>query len=623
MKKFTFLILLLAASLSSFAQKTWTGLAGDGLWTSANNWSGVAVPGSTDDVILDNTNVSGAYSVTLPGNATATTIKSLQIGYNLNANLISLTISNAATATASVLTISGGGATALHIMDNGKLINNSSLVNNAKVITLAANTDFFKISGTGYYHHKIVGGNSAANSPALPSTSSADTNYDFGINSTVEIETTGAASTTLRTEFNRVANWGNLIITSVGQSINFYNTGGLTNTIKGNVTVSTNSVFTGGSGSGGTLIFEKDLIIGSGATFRAANGSGSQIITIKGDVSGDGTFNTITSTGTGLTQVTLEGSLNAKVAISTSTSAGQVAGSFIKFSGGTTNNVTFSGTADSVIKNIIIDSPKNVTLTSKATIPSTTTDNNLSTKAITINSGATLTIGATGELNTDIYPVSGAGTLVVNGKLGIGSLNATDAFAANVFPTTVTLNTGSTVVLNGSAAQNLGARTFKNLTLNNAAGATLKGAIGVDNLSITTGILNLGTFTSTSSTLDFAGTAQDTNKSYGSTSSAATNKDDSKFAGTGILNNAVTLSNKSFEAGTFKYYPNPVENVITLNYINTINTVEVINVLGQTVFASQPNTNSTQLDLGSLNKGIYILKVTSNGQTEGVRIYKK
>ncbi|MFN0051311.1 MAG: hypothetical protein ACKV0T_03920 [Planctomycetales bacterium] len=50
------------------ASVTWDGGAGDGLWTSAANWSGDGVPGSSDDLTID---VEGDATITVRGTPTA------------------------------------------------------------------------------------------------------------------------------------------------------------------------------------------------------------------------------------------------------------------------------------------------------------------------------------------------------------------------------------------------------------------------------------------------------------------------------------------------------------------------------------------------------------------------
>jgi hypothetical protein len=72
----------------------WDGGSSDGLWTSAGNWDGDAVPGSLDEVILDNTNVTGSYTVTL-NSATLQTIEALTINSGTDlADQITLQLTN-------------------------------------------------------------------------------------------------------------------------------------------------------------------------------------------------------------------------------------------------------------------------------------------------------------------------------------------------------------------------------------------------------------------------------------------------------------------------------------------------------------------------------------------------
>ncbi len=62
-------------------QVKWTEARYDHLWTTGSNWSTNTIPSATDNVILDNSNITGDYTVILPGNATVQTVKSLQMGY--------------------------------------------------------------------------------------------------------------------------------------------------------------------------------------------------------------------------------------------------------------------------------------------------------------------------------------------------------------------------------------------------------------------------------------------------------------------------------------------------------------------------------------------------------------
>lgn len=85
-----------------------------------------------------------------------------------------------------------------------------------------------------------------------------------------------------------------------------------------------------------------------------------------------------------------------------------------------------------------------------------------------------------------------------------------------------------------------------------------------------------------------------------------------------------TLSNGSIEnQNSFTFYPNPVNNKLTLNAINNIQKVAVYNMLGQEVMRATPNNLQGELDMSSLQSGAYFVKVSINDVTETIRIIKR
>jgi hypothetical protein len=65
-----FVIFFLLFPSVLFAEtKSWTGFGGNPNWSDPMNWSGAALPLSTDDVLLDNSSLTGSYQVELPDNA--------------------------------------------------------------------------------------------------------------------------------------------------------------------------------------------------------------------------------------------------------------------------------------------------------------------------------------------------------------------------------------------------------------------------------------------------------------------------------------------------------------------------------------------------------------------------
>lgn len=82
------------------------------------------------------------------------------------------------------------------------------------------------------------------------------------------------------------------------------------------------------------------------------------------------------------------------------------------------------------------------------------------------------------------------------------------------------------------------------------------------------------------------------------------------------------LSTGSFDSANFKYYPNPVTDLLTLSYSNAISEVVVYNLLGQQMLTAKPNATQTQMDLSGLNTGTYLVKITSDEVTKTVKVVK-
>ncbi|GGG43005.1 T9SS-dependent choice-of-anchor J family protein [Bizionia arctica] len=73
----------------------------------------------------------------------------------------------------------------------------------------------------------------------------------------------------------------------------------------------------------------------------------------------------------------------------------------------------------------------------------------------------------------------------------------------------------------------------------------------------------------------------------------------------------------------FTYYPNPVNNTLSLRGVKAIQNVAVYNMLGQEVLRSAPNTVDSDLDMSSLNAGTYFVRVTVENATKTIKIIKK
>ncbi|MGB1309164.1 MAG: T9SS type A sorting domain-containing protein [Oceanihabitans sp.] len=84
-----------------------------------------------------------------------------------------------------------------------------------------------------------------------------------------------------------------------------------------------------------------------------------------------------------------------------------------------------------------------------------------------------------------------------------------------------------------------------------------------------------------------------------------------------------TLATQDFDNGlAFTYYPNPVNNALSLKAQKDIENVSVYNMLGQEVLRTAPNAVNTEVNMSALQSGAYFVKVTIGNATETVRIIK-
>lgn len=84
-----------------------------------------------------------------------------------------------------------------------------------------------------------------------------------------------------------------------------------------------------------------------------------------------------------------------------------------------------------------------------------------------------------------------------------------------------------------------------------------------------------------------------------------------------------TLSTGSFVFSNFNYQPNPVTNSLTISNDSIIDNIEIISILGQKIMHANVNDLQTTINLSQLPKGIYFVKVSSEGQERIVKIVKE
>ncbi len=85
----------------------------------------------------------------------------------------------------------------------------------------------------------------------------------------------------------------------------------------------------------------------------------------------------------------------------------------------------------------------------------------------------------------------------------------------------------------------------------------------------------------------------------------------------------IALANSSFEKSTFKMYPNPTSNTLTIENQNVMDSISIYNLLGQEVFKKSVNNTAETINVSSFQSGVYIIKVNIQGEISTQRFLKK
>src|SRR5690554_4700169 len=83
----------------------------------------------------------------------------------------------------------------------------------------------------------------------------------------------------------------------------------------------------------------------------------------------------------------------------------------------------------------------------------------------------------------------------------------------------------------------------------------------------------------------------------------------------------VTVGREDFDSFAFRFYPNPVGDVLNLSSNSEISNINLFNMLGQKVTVVA-NANNTQVDMSALPTGNYIISITIEGVTKTFKVVK-
>ena len=91
-----------------------------------------------------------------------------------------------------------------------------------------------------------------------------------------------------------------------------------------------------------------------------------------------------------------------------------------------------------------------------------------------------------------------------------------------------------------------------------------------------------------------------------------------------VHSQSLVLSNNEFDMEkSFSISPNPFETMLKINSQFTINSLSIYNLLGQELLFKEPLAKKYQMNLRSLDTGIYLIRINSEGKSKSYKIVKR
>lgn len=82
-----------------------------------------------------------------------------------------------------------------------------------------------------------------------------------------------------------------------------------------------------------------------------------------------------------------------------------------------------------------------------------------------------------------------------------------------------------------------------------------------------------------------------------------------------VIKGNKVLNTINFRADNFSFYPNPVENDFFITANNDIKSIKIFTFLGKQIINLKPNKTKVVLELSTLKKGIYLVRVFSDSNS--------
>ena len=85
----------------------------------------------------------------------------------------------------------------------------------------------------------------------------------------------------------------------------------------------------------------------------------------------------------------------------------------------------------------------------------------------------------------------------------------------------------------------------------------------------------------------------------------------------------ILLGVNDFDLSKLNYYPNPVNDQLTISYSETITNVAVFDLNGRLVIQKDFNSDTVQLSFHNLSAGTYMVNVKTKENSQFIKIVKK
>jgi hypothetical protein len=292
--------LLLPAAL--FAErKFWTGNGGDSNWSNPQNWSGVSLPLTTDDVLLDNSAQPLSYQVALPNGAVV--LRTILIYPSPGRNIELILPATNTTTDAFTVTGPGYGIE----LNAGAVFRNASGLSSGESLQIA---DSMIIHNGGRYIHQTRASHANSILKFLSTAPGTELGiFDFDV---------PRASYTISIS-NRIYGCLELHANAHGAMVNYTGTGANPLLIRGNLRIGANvNMSVDLSGANGNIQVEGDFIQ-EGGQLNLASGTGDNtVLRVRGDLFQSPTAS-ITETSSGNPVLELNGARRQEI-----TMAGQI-----------------------------------------------------------------------------------------------------------------------------------------------------------------------------------------------------------------------------------------------------------------------------------------------------------